>query len=169
MRGEEGTFFDEEQEVWRAEDCAMSGVEGDFGAFTFGESIGGDGGVDLDLFVRWRATECACDERTKGCCDRGAWILVGQSDRERVFEGAGSADGFEDVVGDTSGLGDFWCWCELGVCAVEELVSAGRPLVDDRAGDLEGFDDDGRADGFDGRVGVVDEVPAFGDFVGFIG
>ncbi|MEY5014755.1 MAG: hypothetical protein RIS92_1113 [Verrucomicrobiota bacterium] len=48
-------------------------------------------------------------------------------------------------------------------------MTARRPGFQERAGDFNGFHDDGGPDGGDGWVGVVDEVPTFGNLLGFVG
>ncbi len=48
-------------------------------------------------------------------------------------------------------------------------MTARRPGFQEWAGDFNGFHDDGGPDGGDGWVGVVDEVPSFGNLLRFVG
>jgi hypothetical protein len=69
--GVEGrSFFDEEKEVWRAENGSVCRIEGDLGAFALCETVCGDAVVEVDFFVGGGTTESASDEWTERFLDR---------------------------------------------------------------------------------------------------
>ena len=137
----------------------MRGVHRDFETLAFRQSRASHRVIQLDLVSSRGSTEGAADKASERVAHGGFGLVRRQPHRERILKMLIAAHRTLNRIGHARGLGDLGDRSQLGIVAVEQPLSRWRPLIEQRSGDLDGLDGDRRADGRDGRIGVVDEVP----------
>ena len=147
----------------------MRGIERDFEAFALGEALAGHRVIKLDLIASRGAAEGPADEAGERLADGRFGFVRWQPHGEGILELPMRPDGADDRLRHSRGFRDLRSRSQLGGIAVEQGVAGRQPALDQRPGDLHRFYNNRRSHCGDGRVGIVDVVPAFGDLVLLVG